>query len=111
MPPPKRNIARSPTWSRSAEPDAYTTDLDGDILLGRGNAEDEICIETISAHSVHLDEAYENGAESSREYQLRMSSLKMLRRSDSTRTILTLVGNDAFRAGLLRKPSYTSTGH
>lgn len=50
-----------PTWGRGVEPDAYITDLDGDILLEKGGADDELCVGTISAHSVHLDEAYENG--------------------------------------------------
>lgn len=50
----------SPTWGRSVEPDAYIIDLDGDILLARGD-DDEIPVGKISAHSVHLDEAYEDG--------------------------------------------------
>jgi GNAT superfamily N-acetyltransferase len=50
-----------PTWGRGVAPDAYITDLDGDILLANEDAGDEIRIGTISAHSVHLDEAYENG--------------------------------------------------
>jgi hypothetical protein len=51
----------APTWGRCVEPDAYVTDLDGDILLAGGDADDEICVGTISAHSVHLDEANEHG--------------------------------------------------
>ena len=50
-----------PTWGRGVEPDAYMTDLGGDILLATEDADGEIRIGTISAHSVHLDEAYENG--------------------------------------------------
>jgi len=51
----------APTWGRCIEPDAYITDLDGDILLAQGDEDDEICVGTISAHSVHLDEANEHG--------------------------------------------------
>jgi GNAT superfamily N-acetyltransferase len=50
-----------PTWGIGVEPDAYITDLAGDILLVKEDADDEMCVGTISAHSVHLDEAYENG--------------------------------------------------
>ena len=50
-----------PTWGRGVEPDAYITDLDGDILLPRSEADDEICVGKISAHSVHLGEANEDG--------------------------------------------------
>jgi hypothetical protein len=51
----------SPTWGRCVEPDAYITDLQVDILLARGDAGDEIRVGTISAHSVHLDQASEDG--------------------------------------------------
>ncbi len=51
----------APTWGKYVEPDAYITDLDGDILLPRSDADDEICVGTISAHSVHLGEANEDG--------------------------------------------------
>ena len=50
----------APTWGRCVEPDADVKDLDGDILLA-GDADDEICVGTISAHSVHLDQANEHG--------------------------------------------------
>jgi hypothetical protein len=50
-----------PTWGKCVEPDAYITDLDGDILLPRAEADDEICVGKISAHSVHLGEAYDDG--------------------------------------------------
>jgi len=50
-----------PTWGRGVEPDAYITDLDGEILLPKEDSDDEICVGTISAHSVHFGEAYENG--------------------------------------------------
>lgn len=50
----------SPTWGGPVEPDAYITDLDGEILLARDD-DDEIRVGTISAHSVHLDEADEHG--------------------------------------------------
>ena len=50
-----------PTWGRGVEPDAYITDLDGEILLPKEDTDDEICVGTISAHSVHFGEAYENG--------------------------------------------------
>ncbi len=51
----------APTWGRCVEPDSYITDLEGDILLPRSDADDEICLGTISAHSVHFDEASEDG--------------------------------------------------
>ena len=50
-----------PTWGECIEPDAYITDLDGDILLPRSEVDDEICVGTISAHFVHLGEANEDG--------------------------------------------------
>ena len=51
----------SPTWDIGAEPDAYITDLAGDILLPKADADDEICVGTIFAYSVHLGEALEDG--------------------------------------------------
>jgi len=50
-----------PTWGECIEPDAYITDLDGDILPPRSEVDDEICVGTISAHFVHLGEANEDG--------------------------------------------------
>jgi GNAT superfamily N-acetyltransferase len=49
------------TWNVGAEPDAYLTDLDGDILLPRYETGDDIRLGTISAYSVHLGDAYEDG--------------------------------------------------
>jgi hypothetical protein len=43
------------------EPDAYITDLDGEILVSREGADDELRVGTVSAHSVHLGEADEDG--------------------------------------------------
>jgi hypothetical protein len=48
-----------PAWE-CAEPDAYIVDLNGDILLA-GDDEDDTRIGTISAYSVHLDQALEDG--------------------------------------------------
>ena len=45
---------------QAVEPDAYITDLHGDILFARED-DDEIPVGTISAHSVHLDKAAEDG--------------------------------------------------
>ena len=50
-----------PTWGIGVEPDAYITDLHGDILLASEDSDDETRIGTISGHSVHLGEAYEDG--------------------------------------------------
>lgn len=46
------------------EPDAYITDLDGEILVSREGADDELRVGTVSAHSVHLGEADEDGVPS-----------------------------------------------
>jgi GNAT superfamily N-acetyltransferase len=51
----------SPTWDKGAEPDAYITDLAGDILLPKAEADDEIRVGTVSAYSVRLGEASEDG--------------------------------------------------
>ena len=42
-----------PTWGRGVEPDAYITDLDGDILLPKEDADDEICVGTIGFGDRH----------------------------------------------------------
>jgi hypothetical protein len=55
------NSRVQPTWGRAVEPDAYITDLDGDILVSREGVDDELRVGTVSAHSVHLGEAYEDG--------------------------------------------------
>jgi len=55
------NSRVAPTWGRCVEPDAYITDLEGEILLPRGDTDDEIRVGTISAHSIHLGEASEDG--------------------------------------------------
>lgn len=51
----------TPTWGVCVESDSYITDLGGDILLTQNDTDDEICVGKISAHSVHLGEAYEDG--------------------------------------------------
>lgn len=43
------------------EPDAYITDLEGEILVSREGADHGIHVGTVSAHSVHLGEADEDG--------------------------------------------------
>jgi hypothetical protein len=43
------------------EPDAYITDLDGEILVSRDGADHKVRVGTVSAHSVHLGEAEEDG--------------------------------------------------
>ena len=45
-----------PTWGRAVKPDAYITDLDGEILVSAEGADDELRVGTVSAHSVHLAE-------------------------------------------------------
>ena len=55
------NSRVQPTWGPSVEPDAYITDLDGEILVPREGADDQIRVGTVSAHSVHLGEAEEGG--------------------------------------------------
>src|SRR3954452_3596636 len=55
------NSRVQPTWGRSVEPDAYITDLDGEIVVSREGADDELRVGTVSAHSVHLGEADEDG--------------------------------------------------
>ena len=55
------NSRVQPTWGRSVEPDAYITDLNGEILVSREGADDELRVGTVSAHSVHLGEADEDG--------------------------------------------------
>ncbi len=51
----------SSTWESGVEPDAYVTDLQGDILLPNPDADDDICIGKVSAYSVHFGEASEDG--------------------------------------------------
>lgn len=55
------NSRVQPTWGPSVEPDAYITDLNGEILLSREGADDELRVGTVSAQSVHLGEAQEAG--------------------------------------------------
>ena len=55
------NTRVQPTWGWSVEPDAYITDLEGEILVSREGAGDELRVETVCAHSVHLGEADEDG--------------------------------------------------
>lgn len=55
------NSRVQPTWGPSVEPDAYITDLDGEILVSRDGANDELRVGTVSAHSVHLGKAEEDG--------------------------------------------------
>jgi GNAT superfamily N-acetyltransferase len=50
-----------PTWGQPVEPDAYITDLEGHILVPDDGADREVRVGTVSAHSVHLGEAYEDG--------------------------------------------------
>ena len=45
----------------SAEPDAYITNLDGEILVSREGADHELRVARVSAHSVHLGEAEDDG--------------------------------------------------
>ncbi len=46
---------------RSVEPDTYITDLDGEILVSREGMNEKVRVGTVSAHSVHLGEADEDG--------------------------------------------------
>ena len=55
------NTRVQPTWGPAVEPDAYITDLEGEILVSREGADDGIHVGTVSAHSVHLGEADEDG--------------------------------------------------
>ena len=55
------NSRVQPTWGQSVEPDAYITDLSGEILVSHEGADDELRVGTVSAYSVHLDEAEEDG--------------------------------------------------
>ena len=50
-----------PTWGPAVEPDAYITDLEGEILVSREGAHDELRVGAVSAHSVHVGEADEDG--------------------------------------------------
>ncbi len=49
-----------PTWDHP-EPEAYVTDLHGDILVRGDDQEDDCCVGTISASRVHLQRASDDG--------------------------------------------------
>jgi len=49
-----------PTWDHP-EPEAYVTDLRGDVLVRGEDQEDDCCVGTISAFRVHLQRASDDG--------------------------------------------------
>lgn len=106
------NSRVQPTWGQPVEPDAYITDLEGHILVP-DEADREVRVGTVSAHSVHLGEAYEYGVSwfdvlDARNADTRphMSCSRVLPREKSANAEPSVTSR--FRAGPLPKPSYAN---